>query len=97
MNDHLSPESKSGPPPITRREAMLQILRTGTNAAAAIGVAYWLSTHSARPIPAPPRARPPRPPHRRQLRHPTMSIVQNGEPSLVVIEVLLINREIERN
>ena len=33
---------------------MLQILRTGTNAAAAIGVAYWLSTHSARPIPAPP-------------------------------------------
>ena len=39
-------------PPLTRREAMLQILRVGGVAAAAAGAGFWLSSRSKRPIPA---------------------------------------------
>lgn len=37
---------------MTRREAMLQILRAGGIAAAASGTAFWLSERSSRPVPA---------------------------------------------
>ena len=38
--------------PMTRREAMLQLLRVGGVAASAAGVGVWLSRRSARPVPA---------------------------------------------
>ncbi len=37
---------------MTRREAMLQLLRVGGVAAGAAGAAVWLSEHSFRPVPA---------------------------------------------
>jgi uncharacterized protein (DUF362 family) len=37
---------------MTRREALLQLLRVGTAAAGAGGAALWLSRHSFRPLPA---------------------------------------------
>jgi uncharacterized protein (DUF362 family) len=37
---------------LTRREAMLQLLRLGTAAAGTAGIAVWLGQHSARPVPA---------------------------------------------
>lgn len=48
-NPDLNPDSKPG---MTRREAMLQILRVGGIAAGAGGAAFWLSEHSNRPKPA---------------------------------------------
>ena len=37
-------------PPLTRREAMLQLLRVGGVAAGAAGLGVWLSEHSFRPV-----------------------------------------------
>ena len=37
---------------MTRRDAMLQLLRLGGVAAGAAGAGVWLSDHSSRPIPA---------------------------------------------
>jgi uncharacterized protein (DUF362 family) len=47
-------ETKSGnpPEPLTRREAMLQILHVGGIATAAAGAGFWLNSRSKRPIPA---------------------------------------------
>ena len=36
--------------PMTRREAMLQLLRVGGVAAGAVGAGFWLSEHSSRPV-----------------------------------------------
>jgi hypothetical protein len=47
------PEETSGiAQGMTRREAMLQLLRVGGVAAGAAGAAVWLSEHSFRPVPA---------------------------------------------
>jgi uncharacterized protein (DUF362 family) len=47
------PETTTGQPPaLTRREALLQLLRVGGVAAGAAGAAVWLSEHSFRPAPA---------------------------------------------
>ncbi len=45
-------ETKGGAQGMTRREAMLQLLRLGGAAAGTAGVAAWLSEHSFRPVPA---------------------------------------------
>ena len=47
--DRKLDETKQG---LTRREALLQLLRVGGTAAVAAGAAVWLSKHSFRPLPA---------------------------------------------
>ena len=65
---------------ISRREAMLQLLRAGGMAAVAAGGGYWLSTRSARPVPAPVEQA--RRDHRTAENQtvPHMVVVQGGEP-----------------
>lgn len=55
-------ETSNLPSGMSRREAMLQILRLGGVAAGAAGAAYWLSERSIRPVP--PRAEQARRDHR---------------------------------
>lgn len=68
------------PEPLSRREAMLQILRAGGIAAAATGAGVWFSSLSKRPVPqAAGHA------HRDHRVHtaadlPAMAVVTNGEP-----------------
>jgi hypothetical protein len=45
------PDETQGALTLTRREAMLQLLRVGGVAAGATGAAVWLSEHSFRPAP----------------------------------------------
>jgi uncharacterized protein (DUF362 family) len=75
------PEETNG---LTRREAMLQLLRVGGIAAGTTGAAVWLSEHSFRPVPA--HAAQGRRDHRTspapQLPH--LSVVQGGEPRALV-------------
>ena len=76
------------PQRLTRREAMVQLLRAGGIAAVTGGGAYWLSSRSARPVPAPIEQA--RRDHRinsgSQL--PQMTVVQNGEPRELVQRAL---------
>jgi uncharacterized protein (DUF362 family) len=76
------------PQRLTRREAMLQLLRAGGIAAVAGGGAYWLSTRSARPEPAPIEQA--RRDHRisSSAQMPQMTVVQNGEPRALVQRAL---------
>ncbi len=69
---------------LTRREALLQLLRVGGVAAGAGGAAYWLSEHSFRPVPA--QAEQARRDHRivTDSQLPTMAVVQGGEPRALV-------------
>jgi len=79
------PEETSGiAQGMTRREAMLQLLRVGGVAAGAAGAAVWLSEHSFRPVPA--RAEQARRDHRiaADAQLPMMTVVQGGEPRAVV-------------
>jgi uncharacterized protein (DUF362 family) len=73
---------------LTRREAMLQLLRVGGVAAGAAGVGVWLSERSFRPLPA--QAEQARRDHRTaadpQLPH--MAVVQGGEPRALVQRAL---------
>src|ERR1039457_4394702 len=46
-------EKQAQTTPLTRREALLQLLRVGGVAAGAAGAAVWLREHSFRPVPAP--------------------------------------------
>jgi uncharacterized protein (DUF362 family) len=50
--DHKPEETKSQATTLTRREALLQLLRVGGVAAGASGAALWLSQHNFRPVPA---------------------------------------------
>ena len=64
---------------LTRREAMLQLLRLGGAAAGTAGAAVWLSEHSFRPVPA--RAEQARRDHRiaakpQDAQLPVMTVVQ---------------------
>jgi uncharacterized protein (DUF362 family) len=72
------------PQGLTRREAMLQLLRLGGVAAGATGAAFWLSGRSARPLPA--VAGQARRDHRAKAdpRWPQLTVVQGGEPRALV-------------
>ena len=76
------------PPALTRREAMLQLLRVGGIAAGAAGAAFWLSERSARPVAM--RAEQARRDHRGSAdpQLPKLSVVQGGEPRALVEKAL---------
>lgn len=90
MPNPAAPHAKMAPGtrPLTRREAMLQLLRAGGVAAAASAAAWWLSTRSTRPMPA--AAEQGRRDHRvaGDAALPQMSVVQNGEPAALVQRAL---------
>ena len=73
---------------LTRREAMLQLLRAGGIAAAAGCGAYWLSLRSQRPTPR--RSEQARRDHRISTPpdQPQMAVAQNGEPRELVQRAL---------
>ena len=73
---------------MTRREALLQLLRVGGIAAGAAGVGVWLSEQNSRPSAA--RAEEARRDHRiaAEAQLPQMTVVQNGEPAELVREAL---------
>jgi uncharacterized protein (DUF362 family) len=75
-------------PALTRREAMLQLLRVGGVAAGAAGAAFWLSERSARPVAV--RAEQARRDHRVSAdpQLPKLSVVQGGEPRALVQKAL---------
>jgi uncharacterized protein (DUF362 family) len=82
------PESNLEKPALTRREAMLQLLRLGGLAAGCAGAAVWLSEHSFRPVPA--RAEQARRDHRTAAdpQWPHLVVVQGGEPRALVQKAL---------
>jgi uncharacterized protein (DUF362 family) len=83
------PEETSGAAQgMTRREAMLQLLRVGGVAAGAAGAAFWLSERSFRPVPA--RGEQVRRDHRTaaDAQWPAMTVVQGGEPRALVQKAL---------
>jgi uncharacterized protein (DUF362 family) len=73
---------------MSRREAMLQLLRVGGVAAGAAGAVVWLSEHNSRPVPA--QAEQARRDHRvaSETQWPHMTVVQNGEPCALVQRAL---------
>ncbi len=72
------------PAGLTRREAMLQLLRVGGMAAGATAAGVWLSEHSFRPVPA--HAEQARRDHRvaNEEQYPRITVVQGGEPKELV-------------
>ena len=82
------PEEQQGQAPgLTRREAMLQLLRVGGVAAGAAAAGVWLSEHSFRPSPA--MAEQARRDHRvasdsQNPQWPHLVVVQGGEPRALV-------------
>lgn len=75
-------------PAMTRREALLQLLRVGGVGVGAAGAAYWLSEQSSRPIPA--HAEQARRDHRiaADPQFPKLTVVQGGEPRALVQKAL---------
>jgi uncharacterized protein (DUF362 family) len=75
-------------PHMTRRDAMLQLLRLGGVAAGAAGAGVWLSEHSLRPVPA--QAEQARRDHRiaADAKLPQITVVQGGEPRALVQQAL---------
>jgi uncharacterized protein (DUF362 family) len=73
---------------LTRREALLQLLRVGGVAAGAAGAAVWLSEHSFRPVPV--KAEEARRDHRvaDDPNLPHLTVVQGGEPRELVQRAL---------
>ncbi len=73
---------------LTRREAMLQLLRVGGVSAGAAGVGLWLSERSSRPTAA--HAEEARRDHRiaANPQWPKLTVVQGGEPSALVQQAL---------
>jgi uncharacterized protein (DUF362 family) len=102
MPDDINPIAKVSPAGadsalLTRREALLQILRVGGVAATASGVGVWLNSRSKRPIPS--SAEQARKDHRIQtsLEWPSLAIAQlpadsrepkQGEPSVLLQRAL---------
>jgi uncharacterized protein (DUF362 family) len=76
------------PQALTRREALLQLLRVGGVAAGAGAAAVWLSEHSFRPVPA--HAEQARRDHRTASdpQFPHLTVVQGGEPRALVQRAL---------
>jgi uncharacterized protein (DUF362 family) len=88
MADQVSAGGAQG---MTRREAMLQLLRVGGVAAGAAGAAFWLSEQSTRPVPA--QAQKARRDHRiaagsQDSALPVMTVIQGGEPRALVDKAL---------
>jgi uncharacterized protein (DUF362 family) len=82
-------DTKAQPAPeMTRREAMLQLLRLGGVAAGAVGAGIWLSERSQRPIAG--MAREARRDHRvtADALRPKITVVQNGEPQALARQAL---------
>ena len=75
-------------PAMTRREAMLQLLRLGGVAAGAAGAGVWLSEHSRRPVAG--QAEQARRDHRVAVdaQWPQMTVTQNAEPRALVEKAL---------
>lgn len=73
---------------MTRREAMLQLLRVGGVAAGAAGAGVWLSQHSQRPNPE--QAEQARRDHRvaEAAEWPHLTVVQGGEPRALAAQAL---------
>ena len=88
MAGETDQETKGGAQSMTRREAMLQLLRVGGLAAGAAGAAFWLSERSFRPVPA--RGEQARRDHRTaaNAQLPAMTVVQGGEPRALVQKAL---------
>jgi len=88
MAEEVNPETTGATGKLTRREAMLQLLRVGGAAAGAAGAAYWLSERSTRPQPA--RAEQARRDHRtaHDAALPQMTVVQGGEPRELTAKAL---------
>jgi uncharacterized protein (DUF362 family) len=86
--DRKPDETQAQTPVLTRREAMLQLLRVGGVAAGATGAAVWLSEHSFKPVPA--RAEQARRDHRISSgqEFPHLVVVQGGEPRALVQRAL---------
>jgi len=84
--DHKAVEQQ--PHGLTRREAMLQLLRVGGVAAGATAAGVWLSEQSLRPVPA--RAEQARRDHRiaNDPQLPHLTVVQGGEPRQLVQRAL---------
>jgi uncharacterized protein (DUF362 family) len=87
MADETNLKSNEAPP-LTRREALIQLLRVGGVAAGAGAAAVWLSQHSFRPVPA--HAEQARRDHRTasDLQLPHLTVVQGGEPRALVQRAL---------
>ncbi|HEY1254154.1 MAG TPA: DUF362 domain-containing protein [Terracidiphilus sp.] len=86
--DHTPEAAKQG---LTRREALLQLLRVGGTAAVAAGAAVWLSERSTRPLPA--KGEQARRDHRiaasaQDAQWPHLTVIQNGEPRALVQKAL---------
>ena len=88
QTDRKPDETIGRPPGLTRREAMLQLLRVGGVAAGASGAAFWLSKHSFRPVPT--LAEQARRDHRTAADPalPHLTVVQGGEPRALVQRAL---------
>jgi uncharacterized protein (DUF362 family) len=73
---------------MTRREAMLELLRVGGVAAGAAGLGVWLSERSSRPIPE--QAAQARRDHRvaADAEWPQMTVVQGGEPRALAAQAI---------
>jgi uncharacterized protein (DUF362 family) len=84
--DHKPDETQT--PVLTRREAMLQLLRVGGLAAGATGAAIWLNEHSFKPVPV--RAEQARRDHRiaQGQEFPHLVVAQGGEPRALVQRAL---------
>jgi uncharacterized protein (DUF362 family) len=84
----MAGETANSNHPLTRREAMIQLLRVGGIAAGAAGAGYWLSERSLRPVPA--HAEQARRDHRiaPSEQWPKLTVVQNGEPRALVAKAL---------
>ena len=80
-------------PGMTRREAMLELLRVGGVAAGAAGLGVWLSERSSRPVPE--QAAQARRDHRvaADAAWPQMTVVQGGEPRALAAQAIEILAE----
>ena len=87
-NSTSKPNQVQAALPMTRREAMLQLLRLGGVAAGAAGAAVWHSERSFRPAPV--EAEQARRDHRiaSDLQQPQMTVIQGGEPRALVAQAL---------
>ncbi|MGA2569878.1 MAG: DUF362 domain-containing protein [Terracidiphilus sp.] len=86
--DNPKTQAAKPAPGMTRREAMLQLLRVSGVAAGAAGAAYWLSQRSSRPIPG--RAEQARRDHRvaADAQWPALTVVQGGEPRALTAQAI---------
>jgi uncharacterized protein (DUF362 family) len=87
-NDRKPEEEEAEAPGLTRRAALLQLLRVGGVAAGAGAAGLWLSEHSFRPVPA--QAEQARRDHRTTAdpQFPHLVVAQGGEPRALVQRAL---------